>query len=57
MSLTHDMASVNQPWKDYSSAHKKTLQIKCLDLEKQVNPAIRDYGVLEQNLKEILKLL
>lgn len=37
--------------------NKKTLQIRCLDLEKQVNPAIRDYDALDQNLKEIIKLL
>lgn len=31
---THESAGQSQPWKDYSSQNKKTLQIKCLDLEK-----------------------
>jgi hypothetical protein len=57
MAVTHENASCQQPWKDYSSLNKKTLQIRCLDLEKQVNPAIRDYDALDQNLKEIIKLL
>ena len=58
MAVTHESASMSQTWmKDYSSMHKKTLQIKCLDLEKQVNPVIRDYDALEGNLKEITKLL
>lgn len=57
MAVTHETASNTQPWKDYASVHKKTLQIKCLELEKQVNPGIRDYDALEQSLKEILKLL
>ena len=58
MAISHDNASQNMhSWKDYSSLHKKTFQIRCLDLEKQVNPSIRDYDALEQNLKEILKLL
>lgn len=33
------------------------MQIRCLELEKQVNPVIRDYDSLESNLKEIKKIL
>lgn len=57
MAVPHENAGCQQAWKDYSSLHKKTLQIRCLDLEKQVNPVIRDYDALEQNLKEIHKLM
>ena len=57
MAVSHDNASCMHPWRDYSSLNKKALQIKSLDLEKQVNPVIRDYEALEQNLKEIQKLL
>ena len=57
MAVSHESAGANQPWKDYSSPNKKILQIKCLDLEKQVNPVIRDYSALDQNLREILKIL
>lgn len=57
MAVPYENVSVSQPWKDYSSMHKKILQIKCLELEKQVNPVIRDYDSLESNLKEITKLL
>lgn len=57
ISQTHENVSQSQAWKDYSSQNKKTLQIKSLDLEKQVNPVIRDYDALEQSLKEILKLV
>lgn len=53
MAVSHDNAGSKHAWKDYSSLNKKTLQIKCLDLEKQVNPVIRDYEALEQNLKEV----
>ena len=47
MSISHENASTSQPWKDYSSMNKKALQIKCLELEKLVNPVIRDYDTLE----------
>lgn len=57
MAVTHENAGCQQPWKDYSALNKKTLQIKCLDLEKQVNPVIRDYDALEQNLKEVHRLI
>ena len=35
MAVSHENASQNMhPWKDYYSLNKKTLQIRCLDLEK-----------------------
>ena len=57
MAVSHENVGCQQAWKDYSSANKKSLQIRCLELEKQVNPGIRDYDALESNLKEIKKIL
>jgi hypothetical protein len=57
MAVPHENAGCQQAWKDYSALNKQALQIRCLNLEKQVHPVIRDYDALEANLKEIHKVI
>jgi hypothetical protein len=54
--VSHESASYN-PGKEYNSSNKKRFQILCIDLEKQVIPIINNYEVLENTLKEIIKIL
>ena len=54
--VSHESASSN-PGKEYNSPNKKRLQILCIDLEKQVIPIINNYEILENTLKEVIKIL
>lgn len=56
LSVSHETASYC-PGKDVTSQNKKRFQILCIDLEKQVIPSIKDYDILENNLKEVIKIL
>jgi hypothetical protein len=43
--------------KDMMSTNKKRMQILCIDMEKLITPHIKDYEMLEANLKEVIKIL
>jgi len=55
-SMSHE--STTHPGKELSnSINKQRIQRLCLDLEKQVNPHIKDYDLVENTMKEILKII
>jgi hypothetical protein len=53
--LKHE--TICQMGKDASSVNKQRLQKLCLDLDKQVNPQIKDYDLVDNTLKDIIKVL
>lgn len=53
--LKHETAAI--VGKETTSPNKQRLQKLCIELEKQILPQIKDYGLLENTLKESIKLL
>lgn len=53
--LKHEAAAI--VGKESISPNKQRLQKLCIELEKQILPQIKDYNLLENSLKETIKLL
>jgi hypothetical protein len=47
----------NPSTKEATTANKQRLQRLCIDFEKQAFPHIKDYDVVENTLKEIIKII
>ena len=53
--LKHE--SICQMGKDASSVNRQRLQKLCFELDRQVTPQIKDYDLVDNTLKDILKIL
>jgi len=56
IAVTHENAST-YPGRELNSAHKKRLQIRCMELEKTVIPMINNYETVEAILADVQKVL
>ena len=54
--MSHENAST-YPGKELKSMNKNRLQIRCIELEKSVFPAIKKYETVEAILNDVIKVL